>query len=459
MTKVNTTPALFRNSQGGASIPMTGGRPHGTTYPNSIPELGSERLSGFKVGVARALAWICIVLGSSAVAQPREPQAKGQARASGAPAVTLVSSWPDTGPRRLWRRPLGEGESGIVWSAGMLYTMFRKGRNENVVAITAETGELVWEREYNAPLTDRIYTKHGSGPHATPLVTKDKVVTVGISGLLHCLDKQDGRILWLHDLMREYRGRPADCGYSATPVLFEDTVILPVGGTGNAIMAFRLADGRVVWKRHSMPIGYATPIIVDVGGEDQLIVFMGQEVVGLDPRDGSLKWRHPHKTDHGVNASRPVWGNDSTLFISSAYGVGTRALRLVRTDVATEVNELWHQRKMQVHFGTFTQIGDYLYGTSGDFGPVFLTTVNAKTGELIRQERDIVKKASMLNVDGRLLMLDEDGFLILATVSPEGVTVHARHQITKGRAWTAPTLVGTTIYVRDQTHMMAYDLG
>ena len=90
---------------------------------------------------------------------------------------------------------------------------------------------------------------------------------------------------------------------------------------------------------------------------------------------------------------------------------------------------------------------------------MLLTAVNAKSGKLVWQKRDIVKRASGLNVDGKLLMLDEEGFLVLATLSPDGVAVHARHQVTKGRAWTAPTLVGTTIYLRDQTQMMAYDLG
>ena len=133
MTKANRPPSLFRNSQGRTSVAINEGRSPRTACPNSIPEMGSEHRSAFTVGAAKALVWAFIVVGSSTATQTQEPPAEGLAQATGAADVALASSWPDSGPKRLWKRSLGEGESGIVWADGILYTMFRKQRNEHIV--------------------------------------------------------------------------------------------------------------------------------------------------------------------------------------------------------------------------------------------------------------------------------------------------------------------------------------
>jgi outer membrane protein assembly factor BamB len=383
------------------------------------------------------------------------------ARADTPPATAQrATPWPPTGPPVLWRCPLGEGESEAVAFDGALYTMFRRDNREHVVAISQETGKPLWDQSCDAPHFKEIYKKHGEGPHAAPLVTDQHVITLGISGLLHCRARRDGRLLWSHDLMKDYGGMPAVCGYAAAPARFEDTVIVLAGGPDSAIVALRLSDGAEVWRKHTRPIAYATPILIDLDGQTQMVALLGEEVVGLNPRDGDLLWRHPHKTEYAVNASRPLWCDDHTLYVTSAYGVGTRALRLTREDSRTTVRELWHQRKMQVHFGTLHRIGDHLYGTSGDFGPAFLTCVDAKTGDIAWQERDCVKKAQCLHLDSdRLLMLDEEGNLVLASVSPQRVTVHARHRVSSDRTWTLPTLVGTMLFVRDNKELIALNVG
>ena len=81
-----------------------------------------------------------------------------------------------------------------------------------------------------------------------------------------------------------------------------------------------------------------------------------------------------------------------------------------------------------------------------------------KTGDIAWRERDIIAKASCLYADGKLLALDEKGKLLLASVSPAGVTVHAQHRVTDDRAWAVPTLVGTKLYLRDRKNIMAFEL-
>ena len=146
------------------------------------------------------------------------------------------------------------------------------------------------------------------------------------------------------------------------------------------------------------------------------------------------------------------------MIVSSAYRQGTRAIKLTRAGGRTTVDEFWYSRQLRVMFASMIRVGDYLYGSSGDFGPAFLTALDAKTGATVWQERGF-GKSSFLYADGKAIILDEDETLSLARVSPDGLDVQSRAQLFATTSWTAPTLVGTTLYVRDQEQIMALDLG
>ncbi len=199
--------------------------------------------------------------------------------------------------------------------------------------------------------------------------------------------------------------------------------------------------------------------MIDVDGERQLVLFGGDRVAGLDPTSGRVLWTVPHKTDWGLNISTPVWSPaDRLLFVSSAYGTGSRAIELRQAAGKTTVAEKWANNRMRVHIGTVIHIGDFVYGASGDFGPSFLTAVNLKTGAIAWQDRSF-SRAQLVYADGKLIILDEDGHLGLATVTPQGIKVLARADVLANVAWTPPTLAGTTLYVRDRRTIAAFALG
>jgi outer membrane protein assembly factor BamB len=165
----------------------------------------------------------------------------------------------------------------------------------------------------------------------------------------------------------------------------------------------------------------------------------------------------PHETTYDLNIVLPVMGDDGLLVVSSAYSGGTRALRLSREGDVTSVEELWFTNQMRVHHGNFIRIGDYIYGSSGDFGPTPLSALDLRGGEIAWRDRSFAK-AKLVSADGRIVLLDEDGSLGMVEVSPGGLEVLARAQIFSGRSWTAPTLVGTRLYLRDREEMVALDL-
>ena len=399
---------------------------------------------------------LLLLLVAPANAQTDWPQWGGPTRNFISNSKGLAASWPEKGPRQLWSRPLGQGHSSIVASGNTLYTMYSQGEQEIVIALAADTGKTVWEYKYDAP-TAGINYEYGLGPHATPLLAGDLLYTVGSVGKLHALDKKTGKVVWSHDLYKDLGGTKMGRGYSCSPLLYKNTIILTLGGPGQTFIAFNQKDGSVVWKNQTLAMSPASPIIVKVDGQDQLIAFMGKVIAGVDPNNGELLWSHPHETEWGLNISTPVWGDDNLLFVSSAYNGGSRVLKLAQTGGKTTVTELWFHRRLRIHHGTAIRIGDYVYGSSGDFGPAFFSAVNIKTGETAFQDRSF-PKTSFLYADGKLIMLDEDGNLVLATVSPAGLKVISKVSLMKHLAWTVPTLVGTKLYVRDRQTIAALDL-
>ena len=405
------------------------------------------------------LAVLLVMTALPALAQSSDwAQWGGPQRNFTSEAKGLAASWPATGPQRIWQRELGEGYSAIVAEHGTLYTMYRKGENEVVIALDAATGKTLWEYSYAAPFSPQYDMSNGPGPHATPLVVGNFVFSSGATSKLHCLDKKTGKVLWSHDLIIEFHGTLRVNGYSCSPIAYKDKVVMMVGGEASSLVAFNQKDGSVGWKKHDFRNSTSSPIIINVNGQDQLVAFMYGEVVGLDPNNGNLLWSHPHPVEHGLNTCTPVWGSDNLLFISSGYDGGSRVLKISRSAEKTNVEELWAHRLMRVHFSNAIRVGDVVYGSSGDFGPAPFTAVDVKTGKVLWRNRTF-PRASFLSADGHFIILDEDGQLILATPTPEGLTVTSKAAVLSNQAWTVPSLVGTRLYLRDRKNIMALELG
>jgi outer membrane protein assembly factor BamB len=379
----------------------------------------------------------------------------------------LASSWPAAGPRKLWTYSIGDGYSGIAVDGGALYTMYRRpaklwqlGRvdQEVVVALDANSGKTLWEFGYDAPHLRNMDMQPGPGPDSMPMVIGDRLYSVGVTGKLHCLDKRTGKLLWSHDLYEEFHGTVLTYGYSCQPLAYGNTLILMVGGRGHALMAFNQNDGRVVWQKQDFANSNSSPVLINVDGQDQVVAFMASNIIGVDPNNGELLWSRPHSTQYGLAISMPVWGLDNLLFFSSSYDGGSRVLHLSQTANKTNVQELWRNNRVRIHFGTIIRIGETIYGSSGHDGPCLMTAVEVKTGKVLWQTRDFAK-ASFLLADGKFLIIDEDGTLGLATPSPQGLAVHSKVPLLTHNAWTVPTLVGTRLYLRDRKTIMALDVG
>lgn len=386
------------------------------------------------------------------------PQWGGPHRNFTTEASGLKASWPAPGPKVMWKRRLGEGYSSPSVEAGVLYTSYGRPGEEIVIAMDAATGRTLWE--HSTPTTFRSEAPEmGNGPYSTPLLAGNRVFTAGVSGRLQCLDRMTGKLLWTQMLWGDYGGTRLMYGYASSPIAFRETIIVPAGGNGKATIAFRQANGEVAWAKGSIPNTYSSPLMINVDGLEQVVEVMDGLVFGLNPQNGDLQWQIPFKADYGIAVATPVWCPGNLLFVSAEYGAGSKMIHLQRNGTQTKATEAWSSNRLRLHNGNAMWVGGALYFTSGGKGSqAILSAVDAASGNIHWQERSI-QKATFVWADGKLIALDQDGYLMLANPSPKEFKVVAKSKLLENLSWTPPVLVGTKLYLRDRKTIMAVELG
>ena len=372
-------------------------------------------------------------------------------------AAGLKDTWPASGPRVVWKRALGEGYSAPAVENGVLYTMYGKPGEEVVIAADAETGRTLWERAN--PMTFKSDAPaQGNGPYSAPLVVGDRLFTTGVAGRLQCFEKKTGKFLWKQELWSDHRGSQMMYGYASSAIAFRDFVVVPVGGRGRGLMAFNQADGAVAWSKVDFGNVYSSPLLIDVGGLEQLVALLDGAMVAVNPHNGDLQWQVPFKANYSIAVSTPVWGPGNILFVSAEYDAGAKAVHLERDGLTTRATELWSTNRLRLHHGNAMLIDGVLYFSSGGKGSqAILSAVDAQSGKIYWQERSI-QKATFVWADQKLITLDEDGTLLIAHPSREGFRITATAPLLSRLSWTPPVLVGSRLYIRDRRDLMCVDL-
>lgn len=396
------------------------------------------------------------------------PQWGGRNRDFTADATNLAAAWPEDGPRKIWGRNMGAGYSSIAYADDRLYTMYREPRpepvddslgpapvefprEEFVLALDAQSGKTIWEYRYDAPMPDEIDPSNIMGPNATPLLHDGRVYVFGVTGKLHCLDQKTGKPLWAHDVFAEYGAKVPGFGFASSPLIYKNSLILPVGGPGVGVIAFDLGTGEVQWKKHDFAGTHSSPLLIRLGDRDEMILLAGKEVVGMDPATGEIEWQYSFKS----NIMTPVWGDDGILFVSSA-DLGSRGLKLSRKDGKVAVEELWTDKTLEVGFTNAVRSGNLIIACSGR-DEYAMTAIDAATGKIAWQQPGFGMSNFVL-ADGKLIIVD-NGALALGIPTPEGLQLKSRVPLLKKCVWSNPTIVGQRLFVRDHEMIMALDLG
>lgn len=377
------------------------------------------------------------------------PQFRGVNRDGVSAETGLPRSWPAEGPRVVWKRGIGEGYSGISVVGDRLYTMDSDGTTEYVLALEAGSGKEVWR----VPAGPKLIDDMGNGPRTTPTLDGGTVYAMGSHGRLLALKAADGTKVWEVDLTQAFGAKRPTWGYSGSPLIDGDLLILEVGGKdGRGVVAFEKATGKVRWGALDGDAAYASPVVMTIGGIKQYVVprRAGPQTVALRT-DGSVLWSHPGP--FSVIASALFIPPDK-VYVSGGDDAGAVLMRIRTEGGKATVEELWKTRTMKNHFNNAVLVGDHLYG----FDNATFKCLSVATGEQAWASRGL-GKGSLLAADGNLLIvLSDRGTLLLVEATPDAYKELARFQATEGKAWTAPTLANGRLYLRDHDEIVALEM-
>jgi outer membrane protein assembly factor BamB len=395
-----------------------------------------------------ALCWTGHADGESAGAE--WPQWRGPNRDGISIEKGLLKTWPEGGPKVLWRAPLGEGFSGISISGGRAYTMFAQGDDEFAACLDASTGKEIWRFRTDAKFVEG----NGSGPRSTPTVDEGLVFVLGAKGKFFALNSKNGNKVWDHDFVEEFDSSMRNGGFS-TSALVEGKLLLVEagGGAGKSIVAFDKKDGRVAWTSHTDTAGYSSPLAITFNGIRQILFLTSKTLLAVSPVDGQIYWKYPWSAFRGINIATPILVPEDKIFLSASYDYGAVLLRMQAADGTMSVAEVWRSRVMKNHFNSSVLDGNFLYGFDG----TILKCIEASSGAQQWRRRDF-GKGSLILADGHLIVLGDDGKLALVEVNSTDYKEKARAQVLEGKCWTVPTLAGGKLYIRNEKELVCLDM-
>lgn len=373
--------------------------------------------------------------------QFRGPDGQGHAAQRGLPLEWSEEChivWKAPVPGLGWSSPTIRGRQ--IW----LTTALDEGRSLHAVCLDLETGETLHDVEvFQLAEPDKVHSKN-SHASPSPILEGDRVyVHFGDNGTA-CLSAE-GKVLWRNQELVYAHGH----GPAGSPVLYKDLLIVNCDGTDKQfVAALDKRTGKLRWKTDRKGrMAYATPLVIRVGGQDQVVSTGGDAVVAYNPADGEEIWRVRY--DGYSEVPRPVYGQ-GLVIVSSGYD--SPVLYAIRPDGrgdVTETHVAWTINKAAPLNPSPLLVGEELYSVS-DNGIVIC--VDAKTGEQHWQKRLPGNySASLLEADGRIYITNETGLTTAIAPGKEFESL-ASNQL-DGRTLASLAVSGKALYLRTDTHL------
>ncbi|MDP2335151.1 MAG: PQQ-like beta-propeller repeat protein [Bacteroidota bacterium] len=362
------------------------------------------------------------------------------------------------GLKKLWQvNYLCQDKSTASWSSPVvqgnrLIVPGRDEKNDLLFCINADSGELIWLGSYEA----ETGTSHGPGPRATPFISEDKVYSFGRSGDLVCWQLEDGKLLWRKNV-KDAGGSEPSWGYSTTPLVLDNMVIVQGGGSAQVI-AYDKLTGDLLWKSMEGEAGYSAAITMNLDNEIKLLIYQGTGLSCLNPSDGKVLWTVPWPTEYGVNATTPIVSDD-IIFHTSGYKMGCEALKVTQNGYSI----LWKNNVMEAQHSDPILINGYIYGYSGESARNNgqFKCIELSTGKEMWSTGQIGQGTTTF-VDGHLICLDIKGNLFLIKPDPSGFKkvgqIKPAIRNVKNPAWTVPVVANGKLYLRYLQQLVCYKL-
>jgi outer membrane protein assembly factor BamB len=411
----------------------------------------------------------------------------------------LLKEWPAKGPKLLWntkdvnpKHSVGVGVSSVSIANGKLFTMgdlldknpapkakeapkdAPKGKDKKdapnvtgdsfVFCFDADTGKEIWRTKVGAIFRN----PNSSGTRCTPTVDGDKLYVLTPHGVLVCMTAAEGSILWEKNIQKEFGGHMmSGWGYSESPFIDGDKVVVTPGGKKAAIVALDKATGAKIWTCEipkDSGAGYATIAKAEVGGIPMYITYLNKDpgLVGVNAKTGKLLWSYNKAANGTANIATAIVHGDY-VFTSTAYGGGAGLIKLVADGKGgVDAEQQWFLKAttLQNHHGGVVLIGDYIYG-GHDQNKGLPFCLEWKTGKLMwGPERGPGEgSAAVLYADGELYFRYQNGVMALLEATPEKMVVKSSFDVSIApQNWAHPVIWHGKLYLRGEDQIRCYDL-
>ena len=364
----------------------------------------------------------------------------------------LLTAWPSAGLTPIWKQPVGGGYASFAIANGRAFTIEQRRAQEVVTAYDVETGRELWAHGWDGEFKEWM---GGDGPRATPSWANGRVYALGAIGELRCLDDATGAVVWRVNILEDNAAGNLPWGMAASPLLVDDlVVVLPGGPAGRSVVAYDAKTGARRWAALNDKQAYSAPMLTTIEGTRQILIITSTRLVAITPESGELLWEYPWPTMNDINASQPVIlppGN--RVLVSSGYGHGAALLEVTRNDGHFGTRLVWENSRLKNRFSTSIEHEGFIYGLDENI----LTCLDAATGET-KWKAGRYGHGQIVRAGDHLLVLTEEGELVLVKMNPERLEEVTRVAALEGKTWNHPAIDNGRLLVRNLAEMAAFDL-
>jgi len=396
----------------------------------------------------------CVILvGAGCVLAQDWPQWRGPNRDAKVSGFTAPATWPKELTQK-WKTTVGTGDATPALVGDKLYVFTRQGEEEVTTCLNAADGKELWKDKYAAQAVTGPAARH-PGPRSSPAIADGKVVTVGVAGILSCLDAASGKLIWRKDPFPKVTPK----FFAATsPIIVDGMAIAHLGGPGNgAIVAFDLAGGNQKWQWAAEGPDYGSPALMTVDGTKVLVTLSERSFVGIGVADGKLLWQLPFAPQGmAYNAATPIIDGQTVIY--TGKGRGTKAVKIEKQGDGFAAKELWSNPDLAPQFNTPVLKDGLLFGLS-DKGNFFC--IDAKTGKTAwvdTVQRDRSGFGAIVDVGQYLMAMPSNAELIVFKPSGKQYEEVAKIKVSDTPTYAHPVIAGNRIFIKDQETVAMFTL-
>lgn len=389
-----------------------------------------------------------IVFCLTVLGQPN--QFRGADRNGTYPETGLLDEWPSNGPSLLQTiSGIGDGFAAPAITQEGLFIAGMKN-SEGYMYHYNHKQELQWSVPYG-----KEYTNKYTGARGTPTIEDGRLYYSGTFGDAFCLDVKDGSIIWKKNIFKEFGGKEIKWGYTESPLIYEDLVILTPGGPGANVVALDKVNGTLKWSASidSTINAYCSPVIINHNNKDYILMTTRDYLLVIHPKTGEVAFKHPIYESHTMHAITPLYV-DGKIFYSSGYGEGSVMFKI--NEEEKRLDTVWVNRDMDCKLSGLIVVDGTVFGTS-DRKKQWVG-INLTSGETVFTSRDL-KPGSFLLADNKFYIFTETGEVALGIPSANGFNVKSRFKIPVQPVqygFAHPVLFNGVLYIRYKDTLWLY---